>query len=209
MKPTYKTTLRSAVAVSLLGLAGGLMTSAAFAADYPAPGDFANGSKVWAENCGRCHRIRGAKELRDDQWITTVFHMRVRAGLTGQETRDVLTFLQASNNTVSKTATETGKPGKVSASSAPTPGLTGKTIFEQTCVACHGADGTGTLPGVPDFTRKDGRLSRSDDVLLGHIANGFQSPGSPMAMPPRGGNASLTDGDLRNVLKYLRDTFGS
>ena len=67
------------------------------AADFPEKGDFVKGAKAWANNCTRCHNLRDAKELRDDQWITTTFHMRVRAGLTGQETRDILTFLQQSN----------------------------------------------------------------------------------------------------------------
>ena len=58
------------------------------ALDYPEAGNFSNGSKVWAENCARCHNMRSPTDLRDDQWVTTVFHMRVRAGLTGQETRD-------------------------------------------------------------------------------------------------------------------------
>jgi len=207
MKPTYKMKLRSAVAAGILGLSGAMLANITQAADYPEPGDFARGSRVWAENCGRCHGIRGAKELRDDQWITTVFHMRLRAGLTGQETRDVLTFLQSSN--AASVASKAVKPASTSASSAPTPGLTGKVIFDQTCVACHAPNGKGALPGVPDFTRKDGRLAKSDDVLLQHIANGYQSPGSPMAMPPRGGNTSLSEGDLRNVLNYLRETFGS
>ncbi len=60
-------------------------------------GDFARGAKSWADNCLRCHNVRDPKELRDDQWVTTTFHMRVRGGLTGQETRDIITFLQMSN----------------------------------------------------------------------------------------------------------------
>lgn len=68
------------------------------AANFPEAGDFARGSQAWADNCNRCHHMRSAPELRDDQWITTVFHMRIRAGLTGQETRDIITFLQTSNN---------------------------------------------------------------------------------------------------------------
>ncbi len=60
-------------------------------------GDFARGAKTWVENCVRCHNVRDPKELRDDQWITTSFHMRIRAGLTGQQTRDVIKFLQSSN----------------------------------------------------------------------------------------------------------------
>lgn len=60
-------------------------------------GDFTRGAKSWSDNCTRCHNVRDPKELRDDQWITTTYHMRVRAGLTGQETRDIIEFLQKSN----------------------------------------------------------------------------------------------------------------
>jgi len=60
-------------------------------------GDFARGAKSWVNNCVRCHSVRDPKELRDDQWITTTYHMRMRAGLTGQEVRDIIKFLQMSN----------------------------------------------------------------------------------------------------------------
>ena len=43
-----------------------------------------------------------------------------------------------------------------------------------------------SFPGTPDFTSSDGSLSKSDSVLIDHISNGFQSEGSPMAMPPKG-----------------------
>ena len=36
--------------------------------------------------------------VRDDFWEPSVLHMRLRAGLTGQETRDILTFLQKAND---------------------------------------------------------------------------------------------------------------
>ena len=58
---------------------------------------FARGAKTWGENCGRCHNLRDPKEFRDDQWKIIVSHMRIRAGLTGKEARDVLKFLQGSN----------------------------------------------------------------------------------------------------------------
>lgn len=58
---------------------------------------FARGAKSWAQNCARCHNMRDAKEYRDDQWKVIVNHMRVRAGLTGQEARDILLFLQENN----------------------------------------------------------------------------------------------------------------
>jgi len=84
----------------------------------------------------------------------------------------------------------------------------GKDVYQRACVICHGANGKSSLPGVPDFTRKGGVLTKSDDVLLKHVTEGFQSPGSPMAMPPKGGNASLTEAQLRAALEYVRSEFG-
>jgi len=172
-----------------------------FAADYPEAGNFSDGSKVWAENCNRCHNMRGPKELRDDQWITTAFHMRIRAGLTGQEVRDVITFLQASN-------TKTVAAGATQVVAATSKGETGEETYKKTCVACHGGDGKGAFPGTPNFTSSTGALSKSDDVLINHITNGFQSSGSPMAMPPKGGNPNLDESAIKAVLVYIRETFG-
>lgn len=188
--------------------AASLLLSTAYtqAADYPEPGDATKGAQIWADNCGRCHNIREPKELRDDQWISTMFHMRLRSGLTGQDTRDVLSFMQAANT---KSVKLQRKSATTASSSKATPGLTGKDIYTQTCIACHGSDGKGVLPGTPNFTDPKGRLSKSDDELMHSLLNGFQSPGSPMAMPPKGGNSSLTTGDLKNVIQYLRDAFGS
>lgn len=86
--------------------------------------------------------------------------------------------------------------------------MTGRAIYDGNCSACHGADGKGRVPGVPDFTARNGVLSKPDDVLIKHITEGFQSPESPMAMPAKGGNPNLTETDIRSVLAYLRQTFG-
>lgn len=61
------------------------------------PMKFANGAKTWADTCARCHNMRDPKSLRDDQWRAAIAHMRVRAGLTGEEAENVLVFLQQSN----------------------------------------------------------------------------------------------------------------
>ncbi len=183
------------------------LSTSVYAADYPAPGNFQRGAKIWVDNCGRCHNIRGAKELRDDQWISTMFHMRIRGGLTGQETRDVLTFMLGSNTLASKTVVSDAS-SPASTTSTKGSGLSGKAIYSQTCIACHAAGGTGAFPGVPDFTKASGVLGKSDSVLLKHVAEGFQSQGSPMAMPPKGGNPVLTQDDVKAVLGYIRSTFG-
>jgi mono/diheme cytochrome c family protein len=185
---------------TLLLLIAGMTAQWTFAFDYPEEGDFARGSQAWSDNCTRCHNMRSPSDLRDDQWLTTTFHMRVRAGLTGQETRDILTFLQSSNARIEKVESDTSKPISIS-SAAP---LSGKHVYEKNCVACHGINGKGSLPGTPDFTRKDGRLTKSETELLSNIINGFQSSGSLMPMPPRGGNTRLTDADLLAALKYIK-----
>ena len=170
-------------------------------------GDYQRGAKSWANNCARCHNVREPADLRDDQWKTTAFHMRVRAGLTGQETRDILTFLQNSNAPQLTRASSAPQVARsASADTAGGPG--GETIYRRTCIACHGENGRGTLPGVPDFTGADGRLGKSDAVLISNITNGVQSPGSPMAMPAKGGDAALSGDDIEAVLVYLRQTFG-
>ncbi len=90
--------ISGSVLSALLITAGLLATGTGVAAEADSKkGDFTRGVQAWADNCTRCHDVRDPKELRDDQWITTVYHMRIRAGLTGQQTRDIITFMQGSN----------------------------------------------------------------------------------------------------------------
>ncbi len=97
MKNTQNQHGRAGLAL-ILAVGLGLATAVQAAEpDKAKEGDFLRGARAWAENCNRCHNVRDPKELRDDQWITTVFHMRVRGGLTGQQTRDIIKFLQESN----------------------------------------------------------------------------------------------------------------
>lgn len=60
-------------------------------------GDFIRGARLWVNNCGRCHNVRDPKDLNDREWKLAMSHMRIRAGLTGQDTRDILKFLTQNN----------------------------------------------------------------------------------------------------------------
>jgi len=157
---------------------------------------FARGAKTWAENCARCHNMRNPNELRDDQWRASVAHMRVRANLTGQEARDVLAFLEAGI-------------GALAASPAAAAMSVGRDLYGQTCVACHGADGKGALPGIVSFRAADGPLQKSDAVLTRSVLDGVRSAGSPLVMPPKGGNPTLTEADAKLLIEFLRAEFGS
>lgn len=83
--------------LSLAALLGAGIPPALAQDRHQPSGDMGRGAKLWADNCARCHNMRDPKEFRDDQWRVIVTHMRVRAGFTGQDTRDMLTFLQAAN----------------------------------------------------------------------------------------------------------------
>tara|TARA_R110000782_G_scaffold30891_13_gene76609 strand:- start:4509 stop:5045 length:537 start_codon:yes stop_codon:yes gene_type:complete len=167
------------------------------AEDDSKAGDSIRGAKEWANNCSRCHNMRDPKEFRDDKWRLIVAHMRVRAGFTGQQSRDILAFLQSSNYIAVVNDSNVVKV-------ANTTGADGESIYKQTCVACHAANGEGAIPGVPKFSE---RLSKPDSELFANIKNGFQSEGSPMAMPARGGNPSLSDADIKEVMSYIRQSF--
>lgn len=80
----------------------------------------------------------------------------------------------------------------------------GKTIYEQHCVACHGASGKGDgpmgqvlHPPATDFTSAQHK-KKTDAELLGIIQNGV----SGTAMSPW--KNSLSKQDIQDVLAYIR-----
>lgn len=77
----------------------------------------------------------------------------------------------------------------------------GKALYETTCVACHGAKAQGSVPDLPDLA-KNGSLANSDAELTTSILNGFKSKGSPLAMPPKGGNPNLTPDNAKAQVLY-------
>ena len=89
--------LGAAVAVTIAIVFAGASVRAQDGSEQADPTQFTRGATAWANNCARCHNMRDPGELPDDQWRAVVTHMRIRAGLTGAETRDILMFLQESN----------------------------------------------------------------------------------------------------------------
>ncbi len=87
--------------------------------------------------------------------------------------------------------------------------MAGKSTYSSTCIACHGANGKGTIPGVSDFTKIDGPLAKSDKDLAKSISEGLATPGAALTMPAKGGIPSLTEGDISSLIAYLRYAFGN
>jgi disulfide bond formation protein DsbB len=84
----------------------------------------------------------------------------------------------------------------------------GQQLFVTNCGACHGPTGEG-LPGLgKPLTTSEFVTGLSDEDLLAFI-NAGRLPDDPLnttgvAMPPKGGNPSLTDEQLRDIIAYIR-----
>jgi len=89
----------------------------------------------------------------------------------------------------------------------------GQRIFSTTCSACHGFDGKG-IPGLgKGVIGSDFINGLNDDQLVAFVVAG-RTTSDPLnttgvAMPSRGGNPSLTDADLHNVVDYIRSLNGA
>ena len=57
----------------------------------------AGGAQLWARNCGHCHNIRSPNSYSEAQWDVAMLHMRVRANLTAEEHKQILTFLKSAH----------------------------------------------------------------------------------------------------------------
>ena len=72
----------------------------------------------------------------------------------------------------------------------------GKAVYGKVCVACHGT-GVANAPKLGDKAAWAPRLEVGIDGMLKFAIAGKG------AMPPRGGNPSLTDAELRAAIEYM------
>ncbi len=71
-------------------------------------------------------------------------------------------------------------------------------IYKKSCMACH-ATGVANAPKVGDQAAWDARMAKGMDTLVGSVNKGMG------AMPPKGGDASLTDDDIKATIKFMAE----
>lgn len=76
----------------------------------------------------------------------------------------------------------------------------GQAIWEGTCKVCHQL-GIAEAPRIGDAAAWAPRIAQGMDTLVSHAINGFT--GEHGSMPPKGGNASLTDEDVAAAVAYM------
>lgn len=85
---------------------------------------------------------------------------------------------------------------------------TGESLWMATCRSCHGVAGEGIVGQGKDIRGSEFIASQSDEELVKFIKGGrmpFDKLNTTgLQMPPRGGNPTLKDDDLRHIVAYIR-----
>jgi len=95
----FWTTTATLVTLGFLGLAACCSTTQqpTPTAATKLPKGAVSGATLWAQACGHCHNIRSPDSYSDSQWDVAMLHMRVRATLTPEEHKQILTFLKSAH----------------------------------------------------------------------------------------------------------------
>jgi cytochrome c5 len=72
----------------------------------------------------------------------------------------------------------------------------GKAVYESTCVACH-ASGVANAPKLGDKAAWGPRVATGKAALVSSVKTGKG------AMPPKAGNAKLTDEEIAAAVDYM------
>lgn len=76
----------------------------------------------------------------------------------------------------------------------------GARLYNSQCASCHGAQGNGMMPGMPNFLRGEG-LMKPDAVLVQILERGSLERGSGVMPSFRG---LMTTQEMLDVVAYLR-----
>lgn len=81
--------------------------------------------------------------------------------------------------------------------------IKGRDLFNSTCIACHGVQGTGVAGLGKNLVESDFVALQSDEQLRHFIVTG-RPDAKPMPMPPKAGREDLTEADIRQIVVYVR-----
>ncbi|WP_051710341.1 c-type cytochrome [Andreprevotia chitinilytica] len=88
---------------------------------------------------------------------------------------------------------------------AETPEQSGARVFLANCAACHKAPGVDGSPLLGDATAWKDRMAGGRDALYTSAIKGFTGY---YVMPAKGGNAALSDAEVKAAVDYLLNNSG-
>jgi cytochrome c5 len=184
----------------------------------PALGVDRSAERIVQAQCSKCHEagLNGAPRIGDRKaWIqrakqgidaVTLAAIRGHGGmparggmaeLTDAEfRRAVLYMFNQGSVPVKEPQAAAPAAAPVATASAKADAGKGKAIYESTCVACHGA-GVAGAPKAGDKAAWAPRMKGGMDALYASALKGKN------AMPPKGGNTSLPDSEVKAAVDYL------
>jgi c(7)-type cytochrome triheme protein len=195
-----------------------------------ADGGSAKGRGIYQANCSACHATgaAGAPKLGDvAAWAPRLsgglpaLHgnalkgkgaMPAKGGnpsLAEADVKAAVDFMVAQARGVAVTAGAAGAPATAETKPetrkiavAASADSRGRSVYQASCSACH-ATGLAGAPKVGDKTAWSSRTKTGADVLYASATKGKG------AMPPKGGNASLPDEDLKAAVDFMLAQLGA
>ena len=95
-----------------------------------------------------------------------------------------------------KFASKLAAVAALSCLAAPALAADGKAVYDKTCGVCHAA-GVAGAPKLGDKAAWAPRAATGKDALVASVTKGKG------AMPPKAGNAALTDDEIKAAVDYL------
>jgi cytochrome c5 len=190
--------------------------AAATPASAPATSGATSGEQVYSSTCMACHAtgVAGAPKMGDKAtWeprMAQGLDALVMSSLKGKGTMPPKGGNTSLSDTEVKSAVEymLQKAGLMEASASATPaapaaaaGKTGEAVYSKACVACHSTGAAGA-PKVGDKTAWEPRLAQGLDAL---VMSSLKGKGT---MPPKGGNTSLSDAEVKSAVEYMLQKAG-
>ena len=180
-----------------------------------------SGEEIVQAVCATCHQagVAGAPKIGDEaawaprikQGLKALLHsamagknaMPAKGGnpsLTDDEVARAVVYLANQGGAKFKEPAPAKPAAKSAAAAAPTAPASaaadGKKVFGSVCTACH-STGVAGAPKLGDKAAWAPRLKQGLDGLLHSALKGKN------AMPPKGGNASLSDAEVRAAVEYM------
>ncbi|MDO4226544.1 cytochrome c5 family protein [Neisseria sp.] len=155
----------------------------------------------------------GQADLTDDELKRAIAYMANQSGGNLEAPAVGGASGAAASGTDASAASPASSPAASDAAGAAAPAAAtasadGKKIFDTACAACHGA--TSAIPNSPKITKNDEwapRIKQGKETLFKHALEGFTGPSGSM-MPAKGGNASLTDDEVKAAVTYMVNQSG-
>ena len=134
----------------------------------------------------------GNPSLGDDEVARAVVYMANQSGASFKEPAAKAPAQKPQAQAQAAAAPAAGGAAKAAAGGT----ADGKKVYDSTCTVCH-ATGVANAPKLGDKAAWAPRIKQGMDTLLQSALKGKG------AMPPKGGNASLSDADVRAAIDFM------